>query len=457
MAELVPPSHARRLRCLGFGDPDVVAAVARGGGLGVLDGADPAALRLVAARVRVPYGVRTDGPLPEGAAFAVRTTAPWTGALAEVADVTTAAEAVTGGALGLVARGGDLSDFVLLQQLLTTFDVPVWGTVAGPRTAVGALAGGAAGVVLPSPVDTEVRRIIGAEVPAAGLGTRLCRTLGTALPVVQGPMTRVSDQPGFAAAVADGGRISVCRRRDGERRAHHRAAHPHRRAPRRPALGRGHPRFCARRPACRAARRDPGRTAALCADRGRETGAGQGIGSRRHRDVPARAVADPARPVPRRRGPPVRLRGRGVWWARRPAVEFRAVGGTAGRARCGQGRRGALRGRDPRRPLGGDGHRDGRAARRRRFPDGHRVPVHRRSCDARRDHRPVPGPRARRRHHRHPRNRAGAPHPLPAQPVHNGVRAGQGESAGRPRAGGVATARRAEHRTAACRQQGRPA
>ncbi|WP_284745795.1 type I polyketide synthase [Amycolatopsis sp. RTGN1] len=205
MAELVPPSHARRLRCPGFGDPGVVAAVARGGGLGVLDGADPAALRLVAAGVRVPYGVRTDGPLPEGAAFAVRTRAPWTGALAEVADAAMAAEAVNGGALGLVARGGELSDFVLLQQLLTAFDVPVWGTAAGPRTAVGALAGGAAGVVLPSATEAGVRRVIGAEVPAAGLGTRLCRTLGSALPVVQGPMTRVSDQPGFAAAVAEAG------------------------------------------------------------------------------------------------------------------------------------------------------------------------------------------------------------------------------------------------------------
>lgn len=203
MAELVPPSHARRLRCLGTGDPGVVAAVARGGGLGVLDGADPADLRLVAARVRVPYAVRTDGPVPEGAAFAVRTKAPWTGALAEVPDVTTAAEAVRGGALGLVARRGELSDFVLLQQLLNTFDVPVWGTVAGPRTAMGALAGGAAGVVVPSTVD--VSRIIGAKVPPAVLGTGLCRTLGSALPVVQGPMTRVSDQPGFAAAVADAG------------------------------------------------------------------------------------------------------------------------------------------------------------------------------------------------------------------------------------------------------------
>ncbi|MGW4063848.1 beta-ketoacyl synthase N-terminal-like domain-containing protein [Amycolatopsis sp. NPDC004747] len=203
MAELVPPSHARRLRCLGVGDPDVVAAVARGGGLGVLDGADPADLRLVAARLRVPYAVRTDGPLPAGAAFAVRTRAPWAGALAEVADAATAAEAVRGGALGLVTGRGDLSDFVLLQQLLTAFDVPVWGRVAGPRTAVGALAGGAAGVVVDSTVD--VGRIVGAQVPTAGLGTGLCRTLGSPLPVVQGPMTRVSDQPGFAAAVADAG------------------------------------------------------------------------------------------------------------------------------------------------------------------------------------------------------------------------------------------------------------
>ncbi|WP_370967859.1 SDR family NAD(P)-dependent oxidoreductase [Amycolatopsis sp. cg9] len=205
MAELVPPSHVRRLRCLGIGDPDAVAAVARGGGLGVLDGADPAAVALVAARVRVPYGVRTDGPLPAGAAFAVRTKAPWAGVLAEVGDVATAAEAVARGALGLVARGGELSDFVLLQQLLNAFDVPVWGTVAGPRTAVGALAGGAAGVVTRSTVESDVRRITGATVPGVTSPDRLLRTLGTALPVVQGPMTRVSDQPGFAASVAEAG------------------------------------------------------------------------------------------------------------------------------------------------------------------------------------------------------------------------------------------------------------
>ncbi|WP_406629977.1 SDR family NAD(P)-dependent oxidoreductase [Amycolatopsis sp. WGS_07] len=205
MVELVPPSHARRLRCLGVGDPGTVAAVARGGGLGVLDGTDPVELQLVAARVRVPYGVRTDGPVPAGAAFAIRTKAPWRGALAEVTDAETAAEAVRGGALGLVAGVGELSDFVLLQQLLGRFDVPVWGRAAGPRTAVGALAGGAAGVVLPSASEADVRRIVGAELPSASLGDRLCRTLGTALPIVQGPMTRVSDQPAFAAAVADAG------------------------------------------------------------------------------------------------------------------------------------------------------------------------------------------------------------------------------------------------------------
>ncbi|WP_309236097.1 polyketide synthase, partial [Amycolatopsis sp. SID8362] len=149
--------------------------------------------------------MRTDGPLPAGAAFAVRTKAPWAGALAEVGGVATAAEAVSQGALGLVARGGELSDFVLLQQLLNAFDVPVWGTVAGPRTAVGALAGGAAGVVTTSTVESDVRRIIGATVPGVTAPDRLLRTLGTALPVVQGPMTRVSDQPAFAAAVAEAG------------------------------------------------------------------------------------------------------------------------------------------------------------------------------------------------------------------------------------------------------------
>ncbi|MFI9270968.1 SDR family NAD(P)-dependent oxidoreductase [Kitasatospora sp. NPDC052896] len=40
-----------------------------------------------------------------------------------------------------------------------------------------------------------------------GPGAPLCDTLGTRLPVAQGPMTRVSDQPGFAAAVAGAGAL----------------------------------------------------------------------------------------------------------------------------------------------------------------------------------------------------------------------------------------------------------
>ncbi|MDT8912982.1 SDR family NAD(P)-dependent oxidoreductase [Amycolatopsis sp. PS_44_ISF1] len=231
MNMLVPPPHARRARCLAVGDPGTVAAAARGGGLGVLDGAGPAALRVVAARVKVPYGVRTDAELPSGtgAAFVVRTQAPWWGdrpVLAEVDDPRVAAEAVAGGAAGLVARGaGEISGFVLLQKLLEMFEVPVWGWVPGVRTAVGALAGGAAGVVLaaepaqrvpgtqapPGPVtgaggtEALVRRVLGAgrpEVRPGGPGGPLLRTFGCALPVAQGPMTRVSDQPGFAAAVA---------------------------------------------------------------------------------------------------------------------------------------------------------------------------------------------------------------------------------------------------------------
>ncbi|MER5885236.1 SDR family oxidoreductase [Streptomyces sp. NPDC001941] len=58
---------------------------------------------------------------------------------------------------------------------------------------------------------TAVRDAVAAaghdDAAAAALrpGSALARSLGTALPVAQGPMTRVSDQAAFAAAVADGG------------------------------------------------------------------------------------------------------------------------------------------------------------------------------------------------------------------------------------------------------------
>ncbi|MFI9075181.1 SDR family NAD(P)-dependent oxidoreductase [Streptomyces sioyaensis] len=42
---------------------------------------------------------------------------------------------------------------------------------------------------------------------ALGSGSAMSRALGTQLPLAQGPMTRVSDQPGFAAAVAEDGAL----------------------------------------------------------------------------------------------------------------------------------------------------------------------------------------------------------------------------------------------------------
>ncbi|WP_284749693.1 type I polyketide synthase [Amycolatopsis sp. RTGN1] len=45
------------------------------------------------------------------------------------------------------------------------------------------------------------------ETPVLGPGSAGSRALGTALPIAQGPMTRVSDQPAFAAEVAAGGAL----------------------------------------------------------------------------------------------------------------------------------------------------------------------------------------------------------------------------------------------------------
>ncbi|HEX4723172.1 MAG TPA: beta-ketoacyl synthase N-terminal-like domain-containing protein, partial [Pseudonocardiaceae bacterium] len=151
------------------------------------------------------------------------------------------------GAAGLLAAGdGEESGFVLLQQLLDMCgaDMPIWVAGTGPRTAAGVVAAGAFGVLLDEQLallpdartlaaerarlsrsdtslaplfarrypDTEgaVRAVAAAvrERPVAGpsqQGAPLGRTLGSALPVVQGPMTRVSDQPAFAAAVAEHG------------------------------------------------------------------------------------------------------------------------------------------------------------------------------------------------------------------------------------------------------------
>jgi acyl transferase domain-containing protein/NAD(P)H-dependent flavin oxidoreductase YrpB (nitropropane dioxygenase family) len=302
-------------------DAGLAAAVCASGALGVLDlgaGDRPAreALAQLGADARSPYGVRVapgcavspvelraaDCP-PSTVLLASGVGAGWEPAqirdhhrlLIEVIDLAEALDAVTAGAHGLIARGaesggrvGELSEFVLLQQLLAApeISVPIWACGGiGPRTAAAAVAAGAAGVVLdsqlallsessiPGEVAALVRRMDGSEtvvvdgrrilkgrrgkqtigielavgqdgslaamfaerwgttgralnavresisqlaaaaaVPDAAAGwlgpaAPLCEQLRTALPVVQGPMTRVSDQPEFAAAVAASGAL----------------------------------------------------------------------------------------------------------------------------------------------------------------------------------------------------------------------------------------------------------
>ncbi|MFE7116603.1 beta-ketoacyl synthase N-terminal-like domain-containing protein, partial [Streptomyces sp. NPDC057654] len=315
--------------------PRLTAASCAAGALGVLElpTADPTrAAELLDRTDRWsprPFGVRIRPNCPIYAADlpATATTVlladpdrrpdefPGRRVLAEVTDLAEAVRAVETGAWGLIARGtesggrvGELSTFVLLQQLLGSpgIDVPVWAWGGiGVRTTTAAVAGGAAGVVL----DTQLALLDEAELPleiadalggldgsetvlhhgtrvlirrgpgtpqlpsaraefleaiggddlrtqflpvgqdaflaasfarrwttvgevvrgilaaltatvtataiatdvtsAAALGAHSpgARALGTQLPVAQGPMTRVSDQPAFAAAVAEAGAL----------------------------------------------------------------------------------------------------------------------------------------------------------------------------------------------------------------------------------------------------------
>ncbi|TQL00598.1 acyl transferase domain-containing protein [Streptomyces puniciscabiei] len=315
-----------------FGEPDagLTAAACAAGALGILDlGTGDRRSREALTRLRRsapgPFGIRMTGrcaltPAEAGDGPATLVLTPdvtWNRTelpsgvrvLAEVMDLGQARLAVRAGAHGLIARGGEsggrvgeLSTFVLLQQLLSDPEsgrVPVWACGGiGPRTAAAAVAGGAAGVVLDSqlallaesglpesvrsvlrsldgsetvvlgghrvlrrrgpdapcpPADDpravasllgaddrrgrllpvgqdgflaarfaeryrDVRRAV-REVSAAMLGVAggaatalrsgsvMSRALGTRLPVAQGPMTRVSDQAGFAAAVAADGAL----------------------------------------------------------------------------------------------------------------------------------------------------------------------------------------------------------------------------------------------------------
>ncbi len=188
--------------------------------------------------------------------------------LTEVTSRDEAIRAVAAGADGVIARGheaggriGELGTFVFLQQLLAdpAIGVPVWAYGGiGVHTAAAAVAGGTAGVMLdtafallpetelPSDVTMALEGLDGSETIVDGgirglrrrpdlevgqdafLPQRFRDTWGTlpaairavhasiigglfasggALPLAQGPMTRVSDQPEFAGAVAAGGAL----------------------------------------------------------------------------------------------------------------------------------------------------------------------------------------------------------------------------------------------------------
>ena len=89
--------------------------------------------------------------------------------------------------------------------------------------------------------------------PARG-GGAVAESHGTRYPIVQGPMTRVSDRAEFAVAVAEGGALpflALALMRGTRRR---RPAGAHRRAARRAAVGRGRARLRSRGAAQRAAR-----------------------------------------------------------------------------------------------------------------------------------------------------------------------------------------------------------
>ncbi|MFD3520078.1 SDR family NAD(P)-dependent oxidoreductase [Streptomyces sp. NPDC058653] len=304
--------------------PRLTASAAAAGAVGVLElpTGDPREVADLLDRTcrwsSAPFGVRipagctaTDGELPELVdtvllADPSRSPAEFAGrrVLVEVTCLAEALGAAEAGAAGLIVRGsesggraGELSTFVLLQQVLAepSLSLPAWACGGiGPHAAAAAVAGGAAGVVLdtqlalfdeaglpteltgvlagldgsetvlhhgvrvlrrrgpgapelPSGQDEFTTRIgsddlraqfvplgqdaflaasfaerwstvaeavrgVGAamaaafadDAPASALaaGSAGARALGTRLPVAQGPMTRVSDEPAFAAAVA---------------------------------------------------------------------------------------------------------------------------------------------------------------------------------------------------------------------------------------------------------------
>ncbi|MGW9210065.1 SDR family NAD(P)-dependent oxidoreductase [Embleya sp. NPDC055664] len=176
---------------LGRPDAPLVIAAHRAGALAVLDlGRErgPALAGLSRAGVLAGFGVRVPvgcplGPreLPEqvdtvmlapDAPWSIADAGPGRRVLVEVTCAEQAHAAVAAGAAGVIARGaesggrcGELTTFVLLQQLLADarVTVPVWAAGGiGPHTAAAAVAGGAAGVLL----DTQLALVAESTLPA---------------------------------------------------------------------------------------------------------------------------------------------------------------------------------------------------------------------------------------------------------------------------------------------------
>ncbi|MFB7174151.1 SDR family oxidoreductase [Streptomyces sp. NPDC056254] len=229
-----------------LGEPDarLVTAVCQAGGLGVLDlGAGDREAREALEWVRRwapgPYGVRVagqphiipsdlglpaeNGPhtvvLGAGSSWRVSDTVGSHRTLVEVTSLEEALSASREGAHGLIARGcegggkvGELSTFVLLQQLLSAAEVtlPVWACGGiGPRTAAAAVVGGAYGVVLDIQLALLAESSLDEEVAAA------LRPLdGSETTVVEGhrvlvyPGANVTDPPSSVAGRAGDGASS---------------------------------------------------------------------------------------------------------------------------------------------------------------------------------------------------------------------------------------------------------
>ena len=153
----------------------------------------------------------------------------------------------------------------------------------------------------------------------------LAQALRLRFPVVQGPMTRVSDSAEFAAAVADGGALPMVAFALLKGDAARAPARGHEEAARRPPVGHRPARLRAAGAARRAARLRHRVQARLRDHRRRPSRPGGAPRGRRRADVPARPLGQPDRAVPARRRAALHLRGARMRRPHRPAEQLRAV------------------------------------------------------------------------------------------------------------------------------------